>query len=94
LNALDDLFGDDNLPNIALIGTSFSRTSQFISFLEMQLNTKIGNFAIDGGDFTGSAKAYFNSPSFKDTPPKIVLWEIPERVIEMDRKNDAKLIIN
>lgn len=94
LNALDDLFGDDNLPNIALIGTSFSRTSQFISFLEMQLNTKIGNFAIDGGDFTGSAKAYFNSPSFKDTPPKIVLWEIPERVIEMDRKNDAKLTIN
>jgi len=92
-NALDDLFGDENLPNIAVIGTSFSRTSQFISFLEMQLNTKIGNFAIDGGDFTGSAKAYFNSPSFKDTPPKLVLWEIPERVIEMDRKNDVQLTI-
>ena len=94
LDALNDLFGDDNLPNIALIGTSFSRTSQFVPFLEMQLNTKIGNFAIDGGDFTGSAKAYFNSPSFKDTPPKLVLWEIPERVIEMDRKDDAKLKIN
>lgn len=92
-NSLDDLFGDQNLPNIAVIGTSFSRTSHFIPFLEMQLNTKIGNFAIDGGDFTGSAKAYFNSSSFKDTPPKLILWEIPERVIEMDPKNDVKLTI-
>jgi alginate O-acetyltransferase complex protein AlgJ len=35
LDALNDLFGDDNLPNIALIGTSFSRTSQFVPFLEV-----------------------------------------------------------
>jgi alginate O-acetyltransferase complex protein AlgJ len=87
----DDLFGDENLPNIALIGTSFSRQSQFPSYLEMQLNTKIGNFALDGGDFSGSAKAYFSSPSFLDTPPKLIIWEIPERVIEMDRQRDTKI---
>ena len=88
---MDDLFGDANLPNIALIGTSFSRTSEFTPYLEMQLNTKIGNFALDGGDFAGSANAYFASPAFKDTPPKLIIWEIPERVIEMDRNHDEKI---
>ncbi len=88
---MDDLFGDANLPNIVLIGTSFSRTSEFTPYLEMQLNTKIGNFALDGGDFAGSANAYFASPAFKDTPPKLIIWEIPERVIEMDRNHDEKI---
>jgi len=90
--SMDDLFGDANLPNIALIGTSFSRTSEFIPYLEMQLDAKIGNFALDGGDFWGSAKAYFTSPAFKDTPPKLIIWEIPERVLEMDRNHDEKIL--
>src|SRR5690606_40020665 len=30
----DDLFGDSQLPNMALIGTSFSRHSNFVPFLE------------------------------------------------------------
>jgi len=90
--AANDLFGDANLPNIALIGTSFSRTSQFIPYLEMELNTKIGNFALDGGDFSGAATTYFNSPAFKSTPPKLIIWEIPERVIEMDRTHDMKIL--
>ena len=89
--SMDDLFGDANLPNIALIGTSFSRTSEFIPYLEMQLDAKIGNFALDGGDFSGAATAYFNSPAFKSTPPKLIIWEIPERVIEMDRIHDMKI---
>lgn len=78
----DDLFGDADLPNIALIGTSFSRTSHFVPFLEHHLQAKIGNFAKDGGNFAGAAKAYFKSPSFINTPPKLVIWEIPERVLQ------------
>jgi alginate O-acetyltransferase complex protein AlgJ len=58
----------------------------------MQLDAKIGNFALDGGDFSGSAKAYFTSPAFKDTPPKLIIWEIPERVLEMDRNHDEKIL--
>ena len=78
----DDLFGDADLPNIALIGTSFSRTSHFVLFLEHHLQAKIGNFAKDGGNFAGAAKAYFKSPSFINTPPRLVIWEIPERVLQ------------
>ncbi|MFW0758668.1 alginate O-acetyltransferase AlgX-related protein [Pseudomonas sp. H11T01] len=79
---LDDLFGDDNLPNVALIGTSFSRNSSFAGFLQQALGAPIGNFAKDGGEFSGAANAYFINPAFKKTPPKLIVWEIPERDLQ------------
>jgi alginate O-acetyltransferase complex protein AlgJ len=81
INVADDLFGDKELPNIALIGTSYSNNSHFSDFLGEALKTKVGNFAKDGGDFTGSMKSYLKSTSFKETPPSCLIWEIPERVI-------------
>ena len=81
-DSLDDLFGDDNLPNLALIGTSFSRNSNFGGFLQQALSAPIGNFAKDGGEFSGAAKAYFTSPAFAQTPPKLLIWEIPERDLQ------------
>ena len=83
-----DLFGDDNLPNIVLVGTSFSTTSNFAPFLDFDLGTKVANFGKEGGDFAGSIKAYLNGPSFKQTPPKLIIWEIPERVLGMNRNGD------
>ncbi len=80
--AADDLFGDAGLPNTALIGSSFSRNSNFLPFLEARLRTKIGDFALDGGGFSKSAQAYFASAAFKDTPPRLIVWEVPERVLE------------
>lgn len=79
---LDDLFGDDNLPNVALIGTSFSRNSNFAGFLQLALGAPIGNFGKDGGEFSGAANAYFDSPAFKQTPPELLIWEIPERDLQ------------
>ncbi|GGI16526.1 alginate O-acetyltransferase AlgX-related protein [Oxalicibacterium faecigallinarum] len=79
---LDDLFGDDHLPNVALIGTSFSRNSHFADFLQMALGAAVGNFAKDGGEFSGGANQYFSNPAFRQTPPKLVIWEIPERDLQ------------
>ncbi|WP_197034893.1 cell division protein FtsQ [Herbaspirillum sp. RV1423] len=79
---LDDLLGDDQLPNIALIGTSFSRNSNFVGFLQLALSARIGSFAKDGGEFSGSAREYFSNPAFRQTPPKLVIWEIPERDLQ------------
>ena len=79
---LDDLLGDSQLPNVALIGTSFSRNSNFVGFLQMALGAKIGSFAKDGGKFSGSARDYFANPAFTQTPPKLVVWEIPERDLQ------------
>ncbi|MDT0356621.1 cell division protein FtsQ [Herbaspirillum huttiense F1] len=79
---LDDLLGDSQLPNVALIGTSFSRNSNFVGFLQMALGAKIGSFAKDGGKFSGSARDYFANPAFTQTPPKLVVWEIPGRDLQ------------
>lgn len=81
-DAEDDLFGDTGVPAIAVIGTSFSRNSNFIPFLEAALGVHVGNFARDGGEFAGAANAYFGGAAFKDTPPKLVIWEIPERALQ------------
>lgn len=80
--ASDDLFGDAGVPTIALIGTSYSRNSNFVPFLEHHLGEPVANLAKDGGDFSGAATAYFSSATFRDSPPKAVIWEVPERVIE------------
>jgi alginate O-acetyltransferase complex protein AlgJ len=79
----EDLFGDAELPSVALIGTSYSNTSYFVEHLQYRLRTRIGNFARDGGDFAGAAREYFASRAFKETPPQLVIWEIPERVLQL-----------
>jgi alginate O-acetyltransferase complex protein AlgJ len=85
----DDLFGDTDLPNIVVIGTSYSRTSNFVSFIEKELNAKVANLARSGGDFSGAMNAYLSSVAFKKTPPKLVIWEIPERVLQQSASKDS-----
>lgn len=99
----DDLFGDLSLPSVALVGTSYSRTSSFRQFLEWALKTPVPSFAQDGGDFWGSVSAYLTSSDFREAAPRLVIWEIPERVLQkpldaserawmesLDRRMDAK----
>jgi alginate O-acetyltransferase complex protein AlgJ len=81
-SASDDLFGTAGLPTIALVGTSYSRSANFAPFLERQLGGQVANAAKEGGDFDGSLEAYLASAAFRETPPRVVIWEIPERVLE------------
>ena len=55
--------------------------ANFHGALEQAMSAPIGQFAQSGGAFWGSARDYFRSPAFKETPPKLVIWEIPERVV-------------
>lgn len=80
--ASDDLFGPSAVPRFVLVGTSFSRTSNFVPFLARSLGEQVANAAKEGGDFDGSAAAYLASPGFRENPPKVLVWEIPERAIE------------
>ncbi|WP_397474279.1 cell division protein FtsQ [Pusillimonas sp.] len=89
-DAADDLFGDASLPTVALIGTSYSRTSSFVPFLEAALSTPVPSFAQDGGDFWGAAKTYLASAEFRETPPRLVIWEMPERVLQMPLAPEEK----
>ena len=75
------LLDDAPVPEIALVGSSYSVNANFHGALEQSLSAPVGQFAQAGGAFWGSARDYFRSPAFKETPPKLVIWEIPERVV-------------
>jgi alginate O-acetyltransferase complex protein AlgJ len=75
------LLDDAPVPQIALVGSSYSVNANFHGALEQALSAPVGQFAQAGGAFWGSARDYFRSPAFKETPPKLVIWEIPERVV-------------
>ena len=69
-------------PELAVIGTSFSRRANFVPFLSLALGSPVDNRAEDGGGVTNAAIAYFAKPEFQKTPPRAIVWEIPERMIE------------
>lgn len=81
-NDSTDLFGAAAVPSTVLIGTSFSRRSNFLPFLQLAGRALVADFAVDGGDFAGAAQRYFASEAFVKNPPRTVVWEVPERAIE------------
>ncbi len=76
------LLDETPAPEIAVIGTSFSRRANFVPFLSLALTAPVENAAQDGGGVVNAAMAYFAKPEFAETPPRTIVWEIPERMIE------------
>ena len=79
----DDLLGDMSGPSIVVVGSSYSRNANFIGFLSAALAAPIGSMAQDGAKFAGAATAYFANTAFKDIPPRVIIWEIPERSVDV-----------
>ncbi len=92
-SSADDLFGDADLPNIAVIGTSYSTTSDFVPQLALALGTGVGNFAREGAKFGGSARAYFTSPAYAQTPPKLIVWELDERDLQSPLEAEDTVVV-
>jgi len=69
-------------PQLVEIGTSFSRRANFTDYLGMALGAPVADMAKDGGGLTSAAIAYFTDPAFTKTPPRVIVWEVPERVLE------------
>lgn len=84
--ASDDLFGEAGLPKVALAGTSFSRTASFAAYLAYHLGEGVANVAKDGADFDGSVRAYVDGATLREAPPRVVVWEVPERAIGIPLK--------
>ncbi|MDX3909066.1 MAG: hypothetical protein QHC67_04530 [Sphingobium sp.] len=81
-DAGDALLGEDTLP-VALVGSSYSfdRRWQFEDQLKVALRTDILNAAQEGqGPFKPMAD-YLASAEFREKPPRLVIWEIPERYL-------------
>jgi alginate O-acetyltransferase complex protein AlgJ len=76
------LLDETPAPQLAVVGTSFSRRANFVPFISLALGSPVENEAEDGGGVANAAMAYFAKPEFQKTPPKAIVWEIPERMIE------------
>jgi alginate O-acetyltransferase complex protein AlgJ len=77
-----DLLGDAPSPAVVVVGSSYSRTANFVPFLSAALSTPVANLAQDGAGFAGVVRGYFDNEAFRNTPPKVLVWEFPERVID------------
>jgi alginate O-acetyltransferase complex protein AlgJ len=76
------LLDETPAPELAVVGTSFSRRANFVPFLSLALTAPVENRAEDGGGVANAAIAYFATPEFQKSPPRAIVWEIPERMIE------------
>lgn len=90
--AAGGLLDDGPEVEVALIGSSFSVNANFSGRLEEALGARITNFGEAGGGFAGAAQKYFNGLAYKQTPPKLVIWEIPERLVVQPFTPDDKAL--
>jgi alginate O-acetyltransferase complex protein AlgJ len=90
-DASTDLFGDEDIP-VTLVGTSYSANSKwgFADFLKENFGTDVLNAADEGMGPFETMKKYLNDGAFKKTPPKLVVWEIPERYLPVKYDLDIK----
>jgi alginate O-acetyltransferase complex protein AlgJ len=78
-----DLFGDAAIP-VALVGTSYSANAKFgfEASLKATLQRDVLNVAEEGKGPFAPMRAYLDSAAFKDTPPTLVIWEMPVRYLD------------
>lgn len=79
------LFGDATI-DVVLVGTSYSAQSNwhFEGFLKQALSVDILNMSQEGKGPFVPMRDYLKSGIFKNTPPKLIIWEIPERYTTQD----------
>lgn len=76
------LFGEASVP-VTLVGTSYSADPDwhFAAALEGALGAPVLNLATEGRGPLPPMRDYLASRELQDTPPVVVVWEIPERYL-------------
>lgn len=74
------LFDDASVP-VVLVGTSYSRRANFHGALQQHLSAEVLNMSKDGGGFATAMKGYLSGEEITGSPPQVLVWEIPERVL-------------
>jgi alginate O-acetyltransferase complex protein AlgJ len=79
------LLGGAPAPAVALVGTSYSAEPQwnFAGALEQALHADVLNYAKAGEGPFAPMLAYLGSADFRSAPPKLVVWEVPERYLPL-----------
>jgi alginate O-acetyltransferase complex protein AlgJ len=83
------LFDDGAIP-VTLVGTSYSANAKwsFEAALKLALSRDVLNVAAEGEGPFKPMSDYLRSPTFTDAPPRLVIWEVPERFVD-DAYDDA-----
>lgn len=76
----NSLFGDVSV-EVVLTGTSYSLRGNFHGFLQQTLAAQVLNTAKDGGGFLEAATEYLKDEAFRTSPPRVLIWEVPERFL-------------
>lgn len=78
------LFGAQTVP-ITLVGTSYSADERwnFTGALQEAFGADVLNLASEGRGPLPPMRDYLQSPELMNTPPSLVLWELPERYLPM-----------
>jgi alginate O-acetyltransferase complex protein AlgJ len=84
-NSGGGLFGSSSIP-VTLVGTSYSANLlwNFEGSLKEALGADVLNFANEGEGPVVPMRDYLASDALKDAPPELVIWEIPERFLQVD----------
>lgn len=82
------LLGDEGIA-VTLVGTSYSAASSanvwdFAGQLQQALGTEVLNVADQGRGPFLPMRDYLRSPERTSTPPRVVIWEIPERYLRVN----------
>ncbi len=72
---------DDASVAVVLVGTSYSRRANFHGALQQHLSAEVLNMAKDGGGFATAMKGYLKGEELASSPPQVVVWEVPERML-------------
>jgi alginate O-acetyltransferase complex protein AlgJ len=85
------LLGDASNAPVALVGTSYSAESQwnFAGALKQALHADVMNYAKDGEGPFAPMLRYLESDDLGAAPPKLVVWEMPERYLLAHQSLDA-----
>lgn len=75
------LLDDAGAPQVVLLGSSYSVNGNFHGALQQALGAPVANFAQAGGGFSGAAQRYFSSPAWRESPPRLIVWEVLERAL-------------
>jgi alginate O-acetyltransferase complex protein AlgJ len=80
-----DLFAEVRIP-VALVGTSYSADPRWnlAGALRQALGLDVHEAAVSGIGPLQPLERYLESDAFANTPPEVVIWEIPERYVTLE----------
>ena len=85
------LFDEVEIP-VALVGTSYSahRAWNFAGALRQALGADVLNVAEEGAGPLAPMERYLSGGRFAETPPELIIWEVPERYLTATQEPDAE----